>query len=800
MVCTIHQFSQGIKLLSTDDGKWSSDGFSGKWDQITSPFPRYIEDAIKGDKFKGKSISSANPAITARVVPGDENKFWSVVAIIARATDLSRPFSTYRYFWCEGKDNLCLIVAWLLEQKNIPIFDPFETNIMPIYLKEEEINKYRQQVYLIENEINKPEFLNWLNQHKDSQNIILSPDLYKENELLVVDRLANKIAINKNRLTSWAFNVENLNKPEGFLIIQPVSEAYERLKSSPSASLVIVESPFEAELKSVIQDIKDSQLTRQIFFNLEFVLSKLKNTQNSKELLDQIFDDLGATDALEHQMYQSGRMELVTVRAILLPETLLEYLQYAHIEEKTSTYKFQKILSGDNQIKQQSLDFQSRLRQEIKHLFDSNSLPNLKLKLRDGLISIIEKLYDEQISTENAFWIINHEESFWSLSCDSVIETVKSDLSTIQKKIDQIRKYHYNNDVQMIAKEINDLNLKIWSNLIKSYWIPTSNKQYVPAYESFSKVFYKSYMLTFYFNRISGNDVPKEIIKYLRDHNHLYVYGVPVTYVIHSQQQGDKSSNKWVEYFNIIVCIIAIFVGLVVIVNVWWVKLIFGVVALFWTLLFYEVATIRNFIKTFSLSLIIIAFICGNSSSQYLSIIPQPKTTPSPTPTSSSSSEGKADLTLEQQRQKILDNAVDLFMKKDKTYDAIEKIKKNLSSDPELISIHYLRFTSQRDKDTIIRSALNEVLFQSNNDYQDIDDVKNNPSDSKGIKQKLNPLVEAIYQYQEKNRNNIYYFKGRQKINVTPDGIINLTDITTIPNSTMAVLQKEIKQKIIDNQ
>ena len=804
MAYTIHQFSTGIDAGKTDDGQWYSRAFTGRWMNDTSPVPPNIDLAIKHGDFEARSSSSVNPAIIGRIVPGDDNKFWSVVAIVTQGRDESRIFPAYRYFWCEGKDTLCLIVGWLLEQNHLPIFNPFDTS-QPSYISEENSKGYREQADSIEDWINHTqEVLKWLT--NSPLPIITTPNYTK---FSVIDRMAHKIAKNRGGLTySWSYQVETLGNPERFLTIQPsTDEAFKKMQSSSSTSVVFVESTIEAELQSVIQDLNDSAKVNLVNLKkLDNLLIKLQNTQNSQDILYKVFDDLGTINAFQDPFYKSGIMEQVTMTAILLPETLLEYLQYAHIEEKTPTgllsKLFNSIFSDDNgnHIKQHSLFFQSSLYREIKSADDK--LPNLIAKLKDGLITIIEGLFYKKISIEIAFWLINNEKSLWSLGRDLLIKSVKLDLQTIHNDSKQFRIIC--NDTQLISK-VEQLNLKIWFVLIKYYWIPKINQQinkqinneYLSSYKPLVKVFYKSTMLVFYFSEISRVDVHEQIIKKLQSQDIISVFGIDVTHKINLKNQGNESSNKWVEYFNIIVCIIAIFVGLVVIVNVWWVKLIFGVVALFWTLLFYEFATIRNFIKAFSLSLIIIAFICGNSSSQYLSIIPQPKTTPSPTPTSSSSSEGKANSPPEQQRQKILDKAVDSFRKKDKTYNAIEQIKKNLSDDKQLISIPSLRFNFQQDKDTIIISALNKVLFQSNYDYQDIDEyVNNNPNNSEGIKQKLNPLVKAIYEYQKNNKNKIYSVntKDGKQTNTPPDGIIDLVvdkNGFPIPHSTMAVLQND---------
>ncbi|QHG21168.1 hypothetical protein [Nostoc sp. ATCC 53789] len=807
MPYTIHEFSTGLTIETTPGGGWKSKGDTGTWMNSTveiEKIPKEITNAIRDSKFDARSISASQPAIIGRVIKGNDGKYWSVVAVITPGQDESRTLEAYRYFWCEGEDDfLWVIVGWLSEQNNTPIFNPFEKPSL-VTIDDETARKYMEQVQQktinINNDIQLKEWL----QQSFPPPIICSPNFLEKERmpLLTMDEIAVVIS-GKKHLISWAYNVASLEKQEQFLLILAASKkAYDTfysLKPAKPYSVVAAEIASESDLNSAIQGLMSVTNIPKNLATINEVIEKLKGQDipQIEEYFTKVFDKLGATDALKNNIQNVGMLELLTLRAILLPKTLPEYLSYAHLEQKSKMLSF---ANANNSIKQQSLSFQSSLRQVIKSA--SDSLPNLKAKLRDGLITTIEKLLYKKISIETAFWLINDEQSLWSLSSENLIQNVKSDLHNIQEKLGEIRGY---NDKEMITKKVEDLNLKIWFDLVRYYWIPTINKRNLPIYEPLSKVFSKSTMLVFYFSKISGIKVHEEIIKHLKSQKINQVFGiqieVPYQYQSNPQQQGNGSSSKWVEYVNIAVCIVAIFWGSLVIVNDWWVKIIFAFVALLWTVLFFEFEPIRTIIKNFSLPLIIIAFIFGNSSSTYF-LPASDKTTspPSPTPSSSSSSQGTANLIPEQQRQEILDKAVLSFIKKGKTHDAIEQIKTNLRSDNNLITNSSLNFSQDQDKDTKIISALNYVLFSpgSYDNYKSIDAyVQNNPDDKDGIKQQLNPLVKAIYEYQNKNKDKIYTSQNGKKTYVKPDGIINLADLQKVPNSTMAVLQRDIRERII---
>jgi hypothetical protein len=829
MVCTIHKFSQGLNLLTNDDGTWSSDGFSGTWEQKTADIPSHITEVIKADKFKGRSVSSSNPAITARVIQGNNYLFWSVVAVIARGTDLSRPFSTHRYFWCEGKNNLCLIVSWLLEQESIPIFNPFEINIEAVILNEDTVQKYRKEVDRLDNWINTDERLKPL----FTKNIpkVFEPNQYGEyNKLLTIDRLATKIASHKNRLTSWAFQVENLHKPEEFLIIQTATpQSYQILESRPKSPENFVESPLEPKLKSVILDLKDSNVTHEVLKTLESVLSELKATENSKELLEQIFDDLGANEALSEPMYKAGRMELVTLRAILIPETLLEYLHYAHIEEKTPTNKLQKILNSSNPIKQQSLDFQSKLYHEIKFL--EKELPNIIAKLRDGLITIIEEFYQGKVSKTTWFFLAISKDSLWNLGSFELVQSVASDLNNIFHSLNNIRILKRQDKLKI---KLQELNLNIWENLINDYWLNNSGITYdtCRAYQHLGDLFFqlRYQRLAYYFYTVSGSNVNQKILDAVQEHqmknniDHVFGISIPIqrstVYDVspqrdNTQHQRLKITNNSSKKLNNILPIpnfqlqnffiflfssLATILGTVILRDFLHQVIFIGLTML---LIGFYVSSERNksFIHQYSLPLIICAVILGQLMNN-IKIVkignPFGRITPTPSPSASTSTNSQVAANLTGQE---LQKAVTSFSQEQKTYSAIKQIWRNLKLDPNITNQFQNKNEQEQGQRFIL--ALGIVLkLEPNNYYQEIQDMVNNPqNDPQDLNQKIEPLIQAIYQFQNKNQRNIFYYKEEQnkkiKVNPKPDGIINLVNVDKFPNSTMAILQEEIKKEII---
>lgn len=308
----IHEFSTGIHPQKTADGRWVSLGFTGQYMNMTLPsIPSAVENSINEKEFEvTEGASSDKPAIIGRVVGSGEDT-WSVVAVVTRGQDnVPRNFSAYRYFLCkgEGENNIEKILA-LLDDRGIPTFDPFDP-------------KFTGQPYTCPEYTPESSKVSDINL-KDSERTLLEPEKCKDFKIL------NSLAIQKskesNQPISWAYNVEALEKPRKFLLIQPASQrAYNILDKAikniphPSAAVIMDEEAIKSAIRGLINS---SQVKPEA---VERVTEALKNKQISNEYWHSLFDAQGAKIAISQKIYSPQMVRLITMRAMVIPETLPE--------------------------------------------------------------------------------------------------------------------------------------------------------------------------------------------------------------------------------------------------------------------------------------------------------------------------------------------------------------------------------------------------------------------------------------------------------------------------------------------
>ena len=365
----IYEFSTGI-TYEIRNGQWVSMGFTvGEYmNKTIANIPQCVERAIANNLFEvSKNSQSQEPTIVGRVVRGNKAKSeldWSVVAIVTPgADDYQRHTGFYRYFLCSGADSLWKIVDWIEDYRNNynnwPIYNPADTKKIGQQTRHD---CGRQKPEL---NIQVHDFLN----QRPTPLIFNSEAGY---DLTTLNAMAEYKAQTKSQLTSWAWNVEALEDSTSFLVIQAANQtAYNLLndmrQSQASQPRPVLGSGIDmAGIKSSIKGLIGGGNIKQEW--IQTVVQAKKQNQLTSQQWEQIFNDLGANSG----SVSANIVRLLTLRAIILPETLPYYLQYLDIKKQTQNPNQQQITSRE---------FQSQIR-DYRNLLDD--------LLSEGAISVAE--------------------------------------------------------------------------------------------------------------------------------------------------------------------------------------------------------------------------------------------------------------------------------------------------------------------------------------------------------------------------------------------------------------------------
>ncbi|QFS51407.1 hypothetical protein [Nostoc sphaeroides] len=481
MSIEIHEFSTGIRVEETANGGWVSLGFTGQYMNCTlERIPEAVKRSIANREFAvTEGTSTEEPAIIGREVGTGEDA-WSVMAVVTRGRDeKGRSVSVYRYFLCQEHKNLIRLIGYWKNQGR-PTFKPSDHRSIGQFLP---FNSSFNQLQIL------PEVEDV--SLEASKPILLSPQ--QPCELEKINALAfKKFNTHKNgQPVSWAFNVEALEQPHRFQVIQPASDrAYQILQRAiahvpqVSAPVVVDEEALKSALRSLMNS---SQIKPEA---VQVIAEALGNEQITSKYWHSLFDGQGAATAIKQKIYTSQMVRLVTLRAMVIPETLPTFLTWLNVK------------GGKNKLDENqtiSLEFQTAIR-TIGSGFPKN-------KLVEGLKLILPKLLDQSITPEATSWlfIIN---TIWDDYHKEFADDVKNDLRLIAQYVQSSR------TKEEVSLDSFKCEFKIWQNLIDNWiYLQRNSDSYLQHYQPLAHFFetIKDYSISAYFYQVSYAMVPKNI-------------------------------------------------------------------------------------------------------------------------------------------------------------------------------------------------------------------------------------------------------------------------------------------------
>jgi hypothetical protein len=410
----IHEFSTGINVATTSDGGWQSLGFTGTYMNVTiNPIPPAVVTSIRNQEFQIVEGSASNtPAVIGRVVVG-QGQTWSVLALVSRGMDdKGRSAAFYRYFLTEGGDKIPNLLAWCqeyeLHQGSLPIFNPFD---------------YKNLGQIIESDCNPSVFESLSNTIRDLLNhkspIIIEPE--KNYKYQLINYLATLKSQENSRPIAWAANVEQVEQINDFQIIKPASEkAFYNFKNNakrnPANEIIFVPVSFDKQaLKAAVQGLINNNKVNP---SQALVFAQTTGNANITEAYwEKLFEGQGLTNALSQSnpLYSPQMTRLLTLRAIAIPRTLIEYLDWL-IKSKN-----QKLLSVAE-------TFQRDLPREL------NNDRLIEAKIGEGFQIFLSYLLDDQISSANVDSLFfGKKDGLWFNLLPAFIKDIDHDFREMEK-------------------------------------------------------------------------------------------------------------------------------------------------------------------------------------------------------------------------------------------------------------------------------------------------------------------------------------------------------------------------------
>ena len=437
---TIHEFSTGIKWTTTRSGGWVSQGFTGGYmhSTLNEAIPHAVGRAIANNQFSvSEGVSTHGPTLVARVVPaGSQGETpWSVLAVVSRGQDdYGRSFSAYRYFLCEGKDGLRSILELFRQKGRVLCFDPRPEGRKPRVLPSNPRTEGRKLDALPSGSPHRqppdPTSIPVVVHGYPFQDTPPEPDdrhppsfqpIPTDNDSALINelfRLHDDYAqFLKNRHPqsdlAWAYNVHSLEKPAEFLVIHAASpQAYDllhRIGSQPR-SPQRKNLGDEQAIKAAVQGLIGRSVVKPEHVHT-LITAWVESDPTSPEAAahwQQVFEAQGATKALHQKIQNPQMVRLMTLRAMLCPDTFPAYLTWLQ-PRLTSRDKSEPQATAEQFLRGPS--WRSAL-QQLKRQNPAVA-EALGQSRQNALRAVVKAFPDAALPSTLVLWAWNMPEGFW---------------------------------------------------------------------------------------------------------------------------------------------------------------------------------------------------------------------------------------------------------------------------------------------------------------------------------------------------------------------------------------------------
>ena len=222
------------------------------------------------------------------------------------------------------------------------------------------------------------------------------------------------------RPTSWAYHVKGVVNPTSFQIIQPVdSQSEQKIRKAIAREPQKPQKPqLQGEEKLITTAIK-GLTTRDQFKpeHLQTIEKALANPQIKNEHWKRLFDKQGAKAAIKNKKYTLSTVRLLTLQAMVLPETLPTFLSW---------------IQRSNNKKNYNISY--KLQNQIYIYYLKNKINLLICRLREGVIAIIPQLVRQPELLDSTVWLLTARQGVWGYLYQCIImPAIDRDFQSIAK-------------------------------------------------------------------------------------------------------------------------------------------------------------------------------------------------------------------------------------------------------------------------------------------------------------------------------------------------------------------------------
>jgi hypothetical protein len=231
------------------------------------------------------------------------------------------------------------------------------------------------------------------------------------------------------------------------------------------------------------------EMIAEIIDNLEITSESWENLFNSQEITKILIDPV-SSEAIAR---------LLTLKAIILPESLPELLNWLN-------------LYPNQQFKNSSFEFQQKFYDQYQKVA-TQKRSGLSSRLYQGVNQLLIGVFQNQINRKMVVTLLNNNQSIWQIGLKPLVRNFEKDLEYIANNFEQIAEIIKNN-LARNHQNHQDQYLKEFLYSDYHFWLPLIKEDSdLSCYLPFAKLFelLKVDRLAAYFYQLSQGKVPHQV-------------------------------------------------------------------------------------------------------------------------------------------------------------------------------------------------------------------------------------------------------------------------------------------------
>ena len=270
----------------------------------------------------------------------------------------------------------------------------------------------------------------------------------------------------------------------------------------------------EQQIKAAIAHLSHSETGNRE--QLQIIATALANSNLGTDDWNVIFNEQGAEGTMLQIIYTPEMVRILTLRAIILPSTLSQFLLWMSLRTEGERYLVSQL-------------FQATLLKPLTEIGEYGRL--IIMKLYKGVLLIVPTLIEQPQLLPVVIWLLSSKAGLWAFFYRQLRQDIDSDLSLMSRKVE--------GENNLPFKLMNAPQWQAILMNVEGFWVDhayPNQPQYQPLAALFESL--GDYKIAAFFHHVVSGEVPKKVFTELSQKGFQWeIYQIWVTREVNTREK-----------------------------------------------------------------------------------------------------------------------------------------------------------------------------------------------------------------------------------------------------------------------